>query len=773
MRQTDLNKISVSQGERKEKMLLVFRQMLSAVFFVWGLGQALFALLADTQNMQSVSLYWCLAGCICCGICSLSRRFCRFAPLLPVLGAVLAVLVSGGQSAVRGMAGFFNSVISRWNIKYEDGRSLFLTGQISERDIRCFIILAVLLLTAAVWEIIRKNAVVCAVVLTAACVLLGVLVGKISPASYIAMFIGVSGIWTMQTCSDRGGRSLLWTAVCSLVFIVLIFALPSEKMRGVEAWQQWGRQEVHRLRFGEDTLPEGDLYRAHTLSEGDEETLIVTAEQKKNLYLRGFTGDIYKDGRWKAIAKSAFGGERAGMLAWLKENRFYTPVQYQGYCAVREDAPAANRVNVENVGACRAYIYLPYGAGAPDKKGIYQFRDSQYRSARLFGCREYTFTEYSDMLPGELQKTENWVEQPAGALQEQYVQAEAVYRGFVYQNYLETDKSLGSLMEKLFWKEPMEMKGVYAATDRIRTVLSNCAAYQSRPEVVPTDADPIRWFLTESHRGNAALFASAAVQAYRVYGIPARYAEGYLLKEEQIHPGEEQAVHLTNRDSHAWVEVYIDGMGWIPVDVTPGFYYDAYSLQQMVDRPQGTEQTAVLEDDGTKADSALDDAAAGSRDREQNEKQKAGLVLIGMLVLLAVLAVGLFLYLELRRLWILGSMRTRFRAMREDARTDLICRAILFRLNLMGIQVCLGWRPEDTEEKLLEYEGFYRGEYSRVSSLMEKYYYGGETLKPYEQRVLCGFWKKLCAVEAMLPLFLRLKIRYTALKEIDVGTNQS
>ena len=38
---------------------------------------------------------------------------------------------------------------------------------------------------------------------------------------------------------------------------------------------------------------------------------------------------------------------------------------------------------------------------------------------------------------------------------------------------------------------------------------------------------------------------------------------------------------LTSQDAHAWTEIYMDGMGWIPVDFTPGFYYNTYALLRM------------------------------------------------------------------------------------------------------------------------------------------------------------------------------------------------
>ena len=37
----------------------------------------------------------------------------------------------------------------------------------------------------------------------------------------------------------------------------------------------------------------------------------------------------------------------------------------------------------------------------------------------------------------------------------------------------------------------------------------------------------------------------------------------------------------------------MDGLGWIPVDVTPGFYYDTYALLQMAQVPGDIQRTAA------------------------------------------------------------------------------------------------------------------------------------------------------------------------------------
>ena len=52
----------------------------------------------------------------------------------------------------------------------------------------------------------------------------------------------------------------------------------------------------------------------------------------------------------------------------------------------------------------------------------------------------------------------------------------------------------------------------------------------------------------------------------RMAGVPARYVQGFLPGERD--PAGVETVRLSN--SHAWVEVYFPGYGWIPFDPTGG-----------------------------------------------------------------------------------------------------------------------------------------------------------------------------------------------------------
>lgn len=60
-------------------------------------------------------------------------------------------------------------------------------------------------------------------------------------------------------------------------------------------------------------------------------------------------------------------------------------------------------------------------------------------------------------------------------------------------------------------------------------------------------------------------YATAATLMFRALGIPARYTVGYIADVTGV------SYDITGKDAHAWVEVYIDGLGWRYVEVTGGF----------------------------------------------------------------------------------------------------------------------------------------------------------------------------------------------------------
>ena len=79
--------------------------------------------------------------------------------------------------------------------------------------------------------------------------------------------------------------------------------------------------------------------------------------------------------------------------------------------------------------------------------------------------------------------------------------------------------------------------------------------------------DPTASFLFGDRTGYCVHFAHAATYLMRRLGVPARVATGYAVSESARQGG--SSLLLSGAASHAWPEIYIDGFGWVVLDVYP------------------------------------------------------------------------------------------------------------------------------------------------------------------------------------------------------------
>ena len=79
--------------------------------------------------------------------------------------------------------------------------------------------------------------------------------------------------------------------------------------------------------------------------------------------------------------------------------------------------------------------------------------------------------------------------------------------------------------------------------------------------------DPTASFLFGDRIGYCVHLAHAAAYLLRAMGLPARVAAGYAYEASNRAGG--SALLLRAGDAHAWAEIYLDGVGWVPIDPSP------------------------------------------------------------------------------------------------------------------------------------------------------------------------------------------------------------
>ena len=126
-------------------------------------------------------------------------------------------------------------------------------------------------------------------------------------------------------------------------------------------------------------------------------------------------------------------------------------------------------------------------------------------------------------------------------------------------------------------------------TSWIQNALWTDTEYSLSPGRLPDGRDFCDYFLFENKRGYCMHYATAAVLMFREFGIPSRYVEGYTLNG--VDPDDNGNYSVSDRGAHAWPEVFVDNMGWLPVEVTPGFSTDG--IGQEDEDSVGTETAAT------------------------------------------------------------------------------------------------------------------------------------------------------------------------------------
>jgi len=102
----------------------------------------------------------------------------------------------------------------------------------------------------------------------------------------------------------------------------------------------------------------------------------------------------------------------------------------------------------------------------------------------------------------------------------------------------------------------------------LETHLRSSYAYSFETVFTSPGVTPLEAFLFETRRGHCEFFASAMAAMLRAVGIPSRVVHGYLAHNLNPVTGFHEVRAF---DGHAWVEAYIDGIGWITFEPTAAY----------------------------------------------------------------------------------------------------------------------------------------------------------------------------------------------------------
>lgn len=292
-------------------------------------------------------------------------------------------------------------------------------------------------------------------------------------------------------------------------------------------------------------------------------------------------------------------------------------------------------------------VFAPLEGAAAEQERVYR----QEAVPAYLDLDSYTRNRVENLLGQErllliIESLESSLDGAEGEERESLEQSLAQFR-VAYENAVTLEDFGGTVELTDDMSVPERFETILDAASRTAELLASIAVYDPHTPAMEPGGDFLQHFLTEG-RGYCVHFATAGALMLRAQGIPARYVTGYTVQLNSQGRGT-----VMDSDAHAWVEVYIDGFGWHPVEMTPG-YTGGSSGVELSGAPEAQdpsgEGTAPDETPETPEETAPDDSeqagdpAAGDQDGAEEADDPSGTAEshAGRLLLAAAILCGIY-----------------------------------------------------------------------------------------------------------------------------------
>lgn len=347
---------------------------------------------------------------------------------------------------------------------------------------------------------------------------------------------------------------------------------------------------------------DGNVSRGNRHVTGQDTAAIRVSEQPgQTIYLRQFIGGDYGRDAWQPADEAAFLEERAPRNA-KKQRELEQYLEELAY----QKAYEADQGGIHSGWMAVRMLTGRQDGSGPGMSPYISALQGEQEDVRRFSW--YSLGDYYDLM--------------REAADPEMDLTEETYMYYAYEQYTRVEEERFPRLSGLCRENPVS--GWEEATAFILRTLHSQASYSMTPGVIPAGEEIPEYFLFERKQGYCVHFATTAVLMYRMYGIPARYVAGYIAPVAGFSVDEDGNWNSVVQDSlaHAWPEIYVAGMGWIPVEATPPAAFDEGVLSEGAFLGQNADQFPEM--DEMPEMSSEEDLEKEEMESEENTEQSEG-----------------------------------------------------------------------------------------------------------------------------------------------------
>lgn len=409
---------------------------------------------------------------------------------------------------------------------------------------------------------------------------------KLGPQASSLLILGSGIILGILRIKFKDNMSI-WQFISVGLISLLVFAISDASLIKAQIYKPDLSSEINKkieekvkfLRYGENPLGEGQLNKK-SRDKISGSAMEITMAKPETMYLRGYVGDKYNQGKWENLPAREY-YQKLPLTESLKRFDFNPLTQISRVAMIENAESKSNQIKIKNKDASSLYIYHPYELKEYDSiEDIKNWGDSFLTSEKFAGAKNYKYDvadgqtrKWTDSY-GKLFTMEDESSDEVKSQLDKYFVAESYSNVDIYEKYIELSTNDVLALQPILGepKDPKrEHMGYKEAINRVQNYFKDNAIYTEKGGTQKENAEFVKSFL-EAPKGFDSQFATIATLMFRYYGIPARYVEGYVVSHDDVSKMRaNKPYELPLKNSHAWTEIYVDGYGWVPVEVTEKF----------------------------------------------------------------------------------------------------------------------------------------------------------------------------------------------------------